>query len=72
LKKKNKEQSKFITALVVSQVEQPELTINDPKQFILYPSNKFKSMFWDIFISICLLFSCINTPFNMAFAEELD
>lgn len=29
-------------------------------------------MFWDLIITICLLISCILTPFNLAFTDELE
>jgi hypothetical protein len=39
---------------------------------MFYPSNHFKSMVWDIAITLCLLVSCILTPFNIAFSDNLD
>ena len=39
---------------------------------LIYPNDKFKIMFWDLLISVCLLITCILIPFNMAFSENLD
>lgn len=29
-------------------------------------------MFWDLTISILLLITCVTTPFDLAFAQEID
>ena len=50
------------------------LTPNDiekRKKFILYPDDKFY-IYWDMFISVILLISCLITPLNFAFATELE
>ena len=39
----------------------------EPETCLFYPDDKFKVLFWDLAISICLLISCIFIPFNMAF-----
>ena len=44
----------------------------DRVKYLIYPNDKFKLMFWDILISICLLLTCILIPFNLAFSEQLD
>lgn len=41
------------------------------KPWIIYPEDKFKTV-WDIFQSFVLLLSCILTPFNLAFADEVE
>lgn len=40
--------------------------------FLIYPEDCFKTMFWDLIVSICLLLTCILTPFNLAFMDTLD
>ena len=35
----------------------------------MYPEDMFKKVFWELFISLCLLITCILTPFNLAFDE---
>ena len=44
----------------------------DRKCCMIYPNDKFKILFWDIIISLCLLLTCIFIPFNMAFSEDLE
>lgn len=39
---------------------------------LFYPDDKFKVIFWDFAISICLLISCVFIPFNMAFQNEVS
>lgn len=39
------------------------------KIFIIYPENELKS-YWDIFMTIILIISCITTPLRLAFADE--
>jgi len=39
------------------------------RAFILYPEDKPK-VYWDVYITIILLFSCISTPYGIAFGES--
>ena len=41
---------------------------SDKKQCILYPEDTQKT-YWDIFITLILLISCIITPWRIAFGE---
>lgn len=38
---------------------------------MIYPENKRKE-YWDLFMTIILLFTCITTPYNIAFIKEED
>lgn len=38
---------------------------------LIYPDNKFYA-FWDLFMTVVLLFSCIITPIHLALFEELN
>ena len=40
--------------------------------FLFYPTDTAKVMVWDLLISIILLLTCFITPFNLAFAEEVE
>jgi len=40
----------------------------DKKKFMLYPEDQNK-VYWDLFITVILLISCLLTPFNIAFIE---
>lgn len=42
------------------------------KRFLFYPNDRWKELFWDTTISIILMLTCIITPVNLAFAEELE
>ena len=44
----------------------------DRKYCLIYPNDKYKSIYWDTIVSIILLITCFLTPLNLAFAEELD
>ena len=39
---------------------------------MFYPSSVFKVMFWDILASVFLLVTCILTPINLAYFDELE
>jgi potassium voltage-gated channel Eag-related subfamily H member 8 len=41
---------------------------NNRKRFLIYPEDQPK-VFWDLFITLILLISCLLTPFNLAFGE---
>jgi len=41
------------------------------KSCILYPNDTF-FIYWDMWISLVLLVSCLITPVNFAFQDELD
>lgn len=47
----------------------PDFLVRKP--WIIYPEDKFKTI-WDIIQSVVLLLSCILTPFNLAFATEVE
>ena len=40
----------------------------DMKPFIIYPENKNKG-FWDLFMTLVLIITCIQTPLNIAFED---
>mmetsp|Transcript_17523 Transcript_17523/g.27004 ORF Transcript_17523/g.27004 Transcript_17523/m.27004 type:complete len:83 (+) Transcript_17523:88-336(+) len=42
------------------------------KPFMFYPNDTIKVMFWDLLISLLLLITCLITPFNLAFQDEVD
>ena len=44
----------------------------DRKYCLIYPNDKFKSLYWDTMMSTILLITCFLTPLNLAFTEELD
>lgn len=48
-----------------------EEKIVNKKLFLFYPPNTFKDIYWDLMQSVCLLVTCILTPFNLAFTDEL-
>ena len=39
---------------------------------LFYPNDTWKVIGWDLLIAMILLLTCITTPFDLAFAEELD
>ena len=39
------------------------------KRFMIYPEEKFKK-YWDLYITIVLVFSCIEIPYNLAFIPD--
>lgn len=43
----------------------------DKKDWILYPEDTTKT-YWDIFITLILLITCLLTPWRIAFGEETD
>lgn len=43
----------------------------DKKPWILYPEDQSKT-YWDIFITMILLITCLLTPWRIAFGEEKD
>jgi hypothetical protein len=60
------------TITIVSQEEQQikRMTYRKTRgKFLLYPEDRFKS-FWDIFITLVLLTTCVYTPLEIAFAVE--
>jgi hypothetical protein len=44
---------------------------SDKKSCILYPEDQSKT-YWDIFITLILLITCLLTPWRIAFGEEQD
>jgi hypothetical protein len=45
--------------------------VEEKKSFMLYPDDTFY-IYWDMWISVILLVSCMITPLNFAFQEELE
>ena len=41
------------------------------KKWLLYPEDPYKT-YWDLFITIILLISCLTTPFRIAFGEDIE
>ena len=59
--------------IMILGLQRPSMVADkDRKCCLIYPNDKFKIMFWDILISLCLLITCIMIPFNMAFSDEMD
>ena len=46
-------------------------TRNNKKKWLFYPEDKGKQ-YWDLFITMILLTSCLTTPFRIAFGEIKD
>jgi hypothetical protein len=44
------------------------LHTKNEKPFIIYPENKNKGM-WDLFMTLVLIITCIQTPLNIAFED---
>jgi len=44
---------------------------DDKKDWILYPEDQSKT-YWDIYITLILLITCLLTPWRIAFGEEED
>ena len=42
------------------------------KPFMIYPNDTWKIIGWDLMISVILLITCVTTPFDLAFANEVD
>ena len=42
------------------------------KRCLFYPNDTLKVMFWDLGISVLLLITCVTTPFDLAFANEIE
>jgi hypothetical protein len=42
--------------------------IKNEKPYIIYPENKNKG-FWDLFMTLVLIITCIQTPLNIAFED---
>ncbi len=45
--------------------------IKNQKKFLIYPDNKYKD-WWDMYITIILIFSSIVTPINIAFDSDIN
>ena len=41
----------------------------DRKTYLLYPEDKFKQR-WDVFITLCILFTCCSTPLYVSFHDD--
>lgn len=39
------------------------------KRYLIYPDNNSK-VYWDIFTTILLLFTCLMSPYRIAFIDE--
>ena len=44
---------------------------SDVKRWLIYPENKHKEA-WDLFMTVILLYTCISTPYNIAFITKMD
>ena len=59
--------------ILILGLQRPEMVADkDRVRCLIYPNDKFKVIFWDLLISVCLLITCILIPFNLAFSEYLD
>lgn len=70
--KEDKEREMKENILILGLQRPAMVADKDRKTCLIYPNDKFKVIFWDLIISICLLITCILIPFNMAFGEYLD
>lgn len=55
----------------MDEITGPDYEVLEPKCGMFYPQSTFKTV-WDILNSLSLLVTCILTPFNLAFSEELE
>lgn len=56
--------------MILLGLKTPEYIIN-PKSCMCYPNDTFY-IYWDMWISFVLLISCMITPVNFAFQDELE
>ena len=52
-------------------LKEPDQEIVNRKKFMFYPNDRFKN-FWEVLVCLCLLSTCILTPFNLAFSEIIE
>ena len=52
-------------------LKEPEVVIEIRKPFLFYPNDNIKNL-WEILVTLCLLTTCILTPFNLAYSEILE
>ena len=57
------------TILMLKEKLNAKIQSNKQKSCMIYPNNEVKS-YWDGFVTIILLFSCITTPYRIAFSEN--
>jgi hypothetical protein len=48
-----------------------EIDSKKRKLCMIYPSDRLH-LFWEVLVSICLLTTCVLTPFTLAFSEVVD
>lgn len=46
--------------------------VQNRKAWLIYPNDKCKAVYWDVFVSIVLMITLFQTPITLAFADELD
>ena len=46
--------------------------VQNRKPWLIYPNDKCKAVYWDVFVSVVLMITLFLTPMNLAFADELD
>ena len=56
--------------MILLGIVQPN-AVKERKRGILYPDDTFY-IYWDMYISLILLISCLITPLNFAFQDELE
>jgi hypothetical protein len=56
--------------MIILGIRDPKF-VKNRKKFMFYPDDPF-SIYWEMWISLILLISCIITPLNFAFQEELE
>lgn len=57
--------------MILLGIRPPQIT-GERKFCLFYPGDKFKDVYWDVFISMILILSLGVTPINIAFSEELE
>ena len=64
-------QKKIIEQLQKKEKEEVEREIANQKSYIFYPTQPFKAN-WDLLITLVLVFTCLVTPFIVAFVQTDD
>lgn len=50
----------------------PDTEDHARKPCLIYPNDTWKVMGWDLTISVLLLVTCMTTPFDLAFSQEIQ
>lgn len=72
LENKDKEDTNVNNSIIMLGLNKPSSGEQKRKFMLFYPNDTWKVIGWDLLIAMILLLTCITTPFDLAFAEELD